>query len=71
MLASMRLRKKNAFVASRIPRNTEPYVSAYIYTQRVSWVVDMSAGDDFLVFVIRTVHIEVCTILNVYGGTTA
>jgi len=58
-------------VASSIQRNTEPYVSVYIYTQRVSWVVDMTAGDDFLVFVIKTVHIDICPISNIYGVTTA
>jgi hypothetical protein len=58
-------------VASRIQRNTKPYVSVYIYTQRVSWVVEMTAGDDFLVLVIKTVHTEICPISKVYGVTTA
>jgi hypothetical protein len=71
MLASTRLRKKNNFVVSRIQRNTEPYVSVYIYTERVSRVADMTAGDDFLVFVIKTVHIDMWPILNVYGVTAA
>jgi hypothetical protein len=54
-------------VASRIQRNTEPYVSVYIYTQRVSWVVEMTAGD-FLVLVIKTVHTEICPTLNITEG---
>ena len=42
-----------------------------IYIQGVSWLVDITAGGDFLGLCDQKVHINMCPILDGYGVMTA